>query len=65
VNIDIFVLLQTFYLWFLYDNTMVTDYRGFCTRCKRTNPEYYLEVRKDDNEHQREYWCIDCIRGNK
>ena len=44
---------------------MVTDYEGFCTRCKRTNPEYYLEVRKDDNEYQREYWCIDCIRGNK
>lgn len=44
---------------------MATDYRQKCDNCDKDHPERYIEVRSDNNGYQREYWCLECIRGNK
>ena len=46
---------------------MATNYEGKCDNCGTNHPKMYVEIRSDrgDNVSSRQYWCLECIRGNK
>lgn len=46
---------------------MATNYSGKCDNCGKDHPEMYIELRKDrgDGVSRQQYWCLECLRGNK